>query len=41
MTFLVNQNGVVFQKDLGSNTARLASSMKSFDPGDGWKPVEQ
>jgi homoaconitase/3-isopropylmalate dehydratase large subunit len=41
MTFLVNQDGVVFQKDLGSKTARLASSMKSFDPGDGWKPVEQ
>ena len=41
MTFLVNQNGVVFQKDLGSKTGKLASSMKSFDPGDGWKPVEQ
>jgi len=31
MTFLVNQNGVVFQKDLGSKTAKLASSMKGFD----------
>jgi Protein of unknown function (DUF2950) len=41
MTFLVNQNGIVFQKDLGPKTAKAASSMKGFDPGDGWKPVEQ
>ncbi|HZD30403.1 MAG TPA: DUF2950 domain-containing protein [Candidatus Angelobacter sp.] len=37
MTFIVNQDGVVFQKDLGKNTASVAASMKRFDPDDSWK----
>ncbi|HTS80788.1 MAG TPA: DUF2950 domain-containing protein [Myxococcaceae bacterium] len=40
MTFLVNQAGVVFEKDLGSKTAKTASGLQAFDPGDGWKPVK-
>jgi len=39
MTFLVNQAGVVFQKNLGPNTAALAAAMKSFDPDKSWKPT--
>jgi hypothetical protein len=40
MTFIVNQDGVVFQKDLGKNTAKIANVMKLFDPDKTWKKVE-
>jgi hypothetical protein len=40
MTFITNQDGVVYQKDLGDDTDRLAKGMTMFDPGDGWKKVE-
>jgi hypothetical protein len=39
MSFIVNHNGKVFQKDLGKDSATLGSRMTSFDPGAGWKPV--
>jgi hypothetical protein len=38
MTFIVNQQGRVFQKDLGSRTGKIAESMKSYDPDDTWRP---
>jgi len=38
MTFVVNQNGIVFEKDLGAKTAEIASSMKEYDPDASWKP---
>jgi hypothetical protein len=37
MTFLVNQDGVVFERNLGRDTERRARSLKLFDPGAGWK----
>jgi Protein of unknown function (DUF2950) len=37
MTFLVNQNGDVLQKDLGPDTSRLAQAMKSYNPDATWK----
>jgi Protein of unknown function (DUF2950) len=40
MTFIVNHDGVVYQKDLGKNTAKTAMEMKSFDPDKTWKKVE-
>lgn len=40
MTFLVNHDGVVYQKDLGKNTAKTARAMKSFDPDKTWKKAE-
>jgi hypothetical protein len=39
MTFLVNQNGIVFQKDLGPQTTRLASQIKLYDPDRTWRIV--
>ena len=36
MTFLVNHDGVVYQKDLGPGTTAIAENMKVFDPGKGW-----
>ncbi len=40
MTFLVNQEGVVYQKDLGKGTAKAAEAMKRYDPDPTWKKVE-
>lgn len=37
MSFMVNHDGVVYQKDLGENTAAVAVAMRRFDPGPGWK----
>jgi Protein of unknown function (DUF2950) len=40
MTFVICQNGVVFRKDLGPNTGKIAEAMKSFDPNPSWKQDE-
>src|SRR4029077_16689559 len=32
MTFIVNQSGVIYEKDLGSNTTKLAEAMTAYDP---------
>ena len=37
MTFMVNQDGEVFQRDLGPETVARAGQIKSFDPEPGWK----
>jgi hypothetical protein len=36
MTFVVNQQGKVFQKNLGSKTASIAKAMTTYDPDDTW-----
>jgi hypothetical protein len=41
MTFIVNQDGVVYQKDLGKDTDQLAKAMKIYDPDKSWKKVEE
>jgi hypothetical protein len=38
-TFLVNQDGVVFQKDLGDDTATLVEAVKLFDPDSSWTAI--
>jgi hypothetical protein len=40
MTFIVNHNGVVYERDLGPNTPKLAPGIKAFDPGKGWNVVK-
>jgi hypothetical protein len=40
MTFIVNQDGTVYQKDLGVRTAELARKMDSFAPDQTWTKVE-
>ena len=32
MTFMVNQDGTVFQKDLGDRTEKIARRIETFDP---------
>jgi DUF2950 family protein len=40
MTFIVNQEGVVYQKDLGRETAKAAEAMKRYDPDPAWRKGE-
>lgn len=40
MTFLVNHDGVVYEKDLGPKTAQIAQAMKTFDPDETWRKVD-
>jgi len=39
MTFMVSQDGTVFQKDLGPQTDKLARKIESFDPDQTWTKV--
>jgi len=41
MTFIVNHDGVVYEKDLGKNTTTTVKAIKSFDPDKTWKKVEE
>ncbi len=40
MTFIVNQNDIVYQKDLGPNTTTIARRMTKFNPDKTWKTAE-
>jgi len=40
MSFIVNHDGVVYQRDLGPKTAEQAAAITAFDPGPGWTKVE-
>ncbi len=40
MTFIVNQDGVVYEKDLGQDTANAAKAMTEFNPDKGWIPTD-
>ena len=39
MTFIVNQSGVVYQRDLGEKTAEIAGAMTEYNPDSTWKKV--
>jgi len=40
MTFIVNHEGIVYEKDLGKNTEKIAKAIKTFDPDKTWKRIE-
>jgi len=40
MTFIVNHNGTVYQKDLGPRTAEIAGQMTAYNPDESWTKVE-
>lgn len=40
MTFMVNYDGVVFQKDLGTGTLERAQAIEAFSPDSSWTEVE-
>ena len=39
MTFMVNQDGVVWQRDLGADTAQAAKAIQQFNPDNSWTPL--
>jgi hypothetical protein len=39
-TFIVNHEGIVYEKDLGPDTAKRAKSMKDFNPDKTWEKAE-
>jgi Protein of unknown function (DUF2950) len=41
VTFIVNQDGVVYQKDLGKRTAALGKSMQEYNPDSTWSKSEE
>lgn len=41
MTFIVSHNGKIYEKDLGPKTTSIAEQMTAFDPGAGWKVVQE
>jgi hypothetical protein len=40
MTFIVNQDGVVYQKDLGKETEKIVVKMTKYDPDETWQKVQ-
>jgi Protein of unknown function (DUF2950) len=41
MTFLVNHQGTIYEKDLGEQTAGTASGMTAFNPDNTWQRVSE
>lgn len=41
MSFIINQDGKIYQADLGPNTQARAQQIQQFDPGKGWSPVQE
>jgi hypothetical protein len=41
MSFIVNQEGIIYEKDFGKDTTRMAEVMKIFDPDKTWKKVKE
>ncbi len=40
MTFMINQDGVVYEKNMGKKTEKIAREVKVFDPDKTWKQVK-
>ena len=40
-SFIVNQSGIIYEKDLGPDTTKIAQTMTVYDPDAGWAKVEQ
>ena len=39
MTFIVNQDGTIYEKNLGKNTGERVQAIKGFNPDDSWKAI--
>jgi hypothetical protein len=40
MTFIVNQDGIVYEKDLGRRTAEIAAGLKQYDRDASWRKAD-
>ena len=41
MTFMIDQDGILLQKDLGKDTTQTATAMNEFDPDSTWTVAEE
>jgi len=41
MTFMIDRDGAVYQKDLGPQTADAAKAITAFDPDESWQSVDE
>jgi len=41
MTFIVNQDGIVYEKDLGPETSKIAGTLNEYDPDKSWRIVRE
>jgi hypothetical protein len=39
-TFIINNDGTIFEKDLGADTGKIVSGLTWFNPGKGWNKVD-
>ena len=39
MSFVIGENGTLFEADLGADTLAIAGDIEIFDPGEPWRPV--
>jgi hypothetical protein len=39
MTFTISQEGVVYERDFGPDTAKLTAAIQQYNPDDNWSPV--
>ncbi len=40
MTFVVDESGVIYEKDLGPETEKIAEGMNAYDPDSTWHEAE-
>jgi len=40
MTFMMNDNGIVYERDLGPDTVKLAAAITAYNPDNNWSPVK-
>jgi hypothetical protein len=40
MSFIMNREGVVYEKDLGEKTAEVAAAIDTYNPDESWAPIE-
>ena len=41
MTFICNHRGVVYEKNLGKDTAAIAERMTRYNPDPSWKKIDE
>jgi len=40
MTFMISRDGIVYERDFGPDTTKLAASIQEYNPDENWSPVE-
>jgi hypothetical protein len=40
ITFMTGPNGVIYERDLGPDTVKLAASIQEYNPTDDWSEIE-